>query len=298
MRFAEFPRFSRPQKSDSLTARHTIPSNPKSMSHFLGFRADVCSMIFIGLHGRESWMANQLARKNNLTWHGGWKQTQRRFTLDLMCRIDSNVMDWKKFFYEGLRKGPITLNDSNLGRGPQIQGPAAFAKAGLKLSPPPLQSPAGIQPVVRQCPHSAPQTRRRVNTTVARGSARLGTARLTRTRRMTIEVSTPSPAGTPPKPPQSSSSSSKKLIKDQLALVDVKTADGGTRKEVRPLPSLSVPSSPFSMRGFQPARSMRLVTRRIRLARLTRARRAPERRVAAPAPLPSKSTRFALILAP
>ena len=168
----------------------------------------------------------------------------------------------------------------------------------MKLSPPPLQSPAGIQPVVRQCPHSAPQTRRRVNTTVARGSARLGTARLTRTRRMTIEVSTPSPAGTPPKPPQSSSSSSKKLIKDQLALVDVKTADGGTRKEVRPLPSLSDPSSPFSMRRFQPARSMRPVTRRIRLARLTRACRPPERRVAAPAPLPSKSTRFALILAP
>ena len=42
----------------------------------------------------------------------------------------------------------------------------------MKLSPPPLQSPAGIQPVVvRQCPHSAPQTRRRVNTTVARGHA-------------------------------------------------------------------------------------------------------------------------------
>lgn len=135
-----------------------------------------------------------------------------------------------------------------------------------------------------KCPHSAPQTRRRVNTTVARGSARLGTARLTRTRRMTIEVSTPSAAGTPPKPPQRESSSSKKLIKDQLALVDVKTADGGTRKEVRPLPSLSVPSSPFSMRGFQPARSMRPSTRRIRLARLTRARRPPERRVAAPAP--------------
>ena len=69
-------------------------------------------MIFIGLHGRESWIANQLARKNNLTWHGGWKQTQRRFTLDLMCRINSNVMDWKK--YEDLRKGPITSNDSNL----------------------------------------------------------------------------------------------------------------------------------------------------------------------------------------
>ena len=51
-----------------------------------------------------------------------------------------------------------------------------------------------------KCPHSAPQTRRRVNTTVARGSARLGTARLTRTRRMTIEVSTPSPAGTPEAP--------------------------------------------------------------------------------------------------
>lgn len=151
---------------------------------------------------------------------------------------------------------------------------------------------------VSKCPPTAPQTRRRVNTTVARGSARLGTARLTRTRRMTIEVSTPSPAGTPPKPPQRESSSSKKLIKDQLALVDVKTADGGTRKEVRPLPSLSDPSSPFSMRGFQPARSMRPVTRRIRLARLTRARRPPERRVAAPAPLPSKSTRFALILAP
>lgn len=182
-------------------------------------------------------------------------------------------------------------------KGPQISKPCRFRQAGLKLSLPPLQSPAGIQPVVvRQCPHSAPQTRRRVNTTVARGSARLGTARLTRTRRMTIEVSTPSPAGTPPKPPQSSSS--KKLIKDQLALVDVKTADGGTRKEVRPLPSLSDPSSPFSMRGFQPARSMRPVTRRIRLARLTRARRPPERRVAAPAPLPSKSPRFVLILAP
>lgn len=150
----------------------------------------------------------------------------------------------------------------------------------------------------RKCPPTAPQTRRRVNTTVARGSARLGTARLTRTRRMTIEVSTPSPAGTPPKPPQSSSSSSKKLIKDQLALVDVKTADGGTRKEVRPFPSLSDPSSPFSMRGFQPARSMRPVTRRIRLARLTRARRPPERRVAAPAPLPSEKPAFCSHLAP
>ena len=105
---------------------------------------------------------------------------------------------------------------------------------------------------------------------------------------MTIEVSTPSAAGTPPKPPQRESSGSKKLIKDQLALVDVKTADGGTRKEVRPLPSLSVPSSPFSMRGFQPARSMRPSTRRIRLARLTRWRLPPL--------TPSKSPRFALIL--
>ena len=178
--------------------------------------------------------------------------------------------------------------------------PLSPLRLGLKLSPPPLQSPAGIQPVVFiKCPPTAPQTRRRVNTTVARGSARLGTARLTRKRRMTIEVSTPSPAGTPPKPPQrESSSSSKKLIKDQLALVDVKTADGGTRKEVRPLRFLSVPSSPFSMRGFQPARSMRLVTRRIRLARLTRARRPPERRVAAPAPLPSEKPAFCSHLAP
>ena len=49
-----------------------------------------------------------------------------------------------------------------------------------------------------------------------------------------MEVFTPSPAGTPPKPAHRDDSSSKKLLKDQLALVDAKTADGGTRKEVRP----------------------------------------------------------------
>jgi hypothetical protein len=48
-----------------------------------------------------------------------------------------------------------------------------------------------------------------------------------------MEVFTPSPAGTPPKPAHRDDSSSKKLLKDQLALVDAKTADGGTRKEVR-----------------------------------------------------------------
>ena len=51
-----------------------------------------------------------------------------------------------------------------------------------------------------------------------------------------MEVFTPSPAGTPPKPAHRDDSSSKKLLKDQLALVDAKTADGGTRKEVRSVP--------------------------------------------------------------
>ena len=96
-----------------------------------------------------------------------------------------------------------------------------------------------------------------------------------------MEVFTPSPAGTPPKPAHRDDSSSKKLLKDQLALVDAKTADGGTRKEVRP--SRSGQSLFPRLRCGDPYRRVRCSLPRRETA-FRGALRAPpaERRVAAP----------------
>jgi len=87
MRFAEVPCSSRPKKSDSLTARHTITSNPKTMSHFCFFELTCVPRISLDSTAENldgPWIANQLARKTNPTWHVETEQPLRRFTLDLM----------------------------------------------------------------------------------------------------------------------------------------------------------------------------------------------------------------------
>jgi len=71
----------------SLTARHTITSNPKTMSHFCFFELTCVPRISLDSTAENldgPWIANQLARKTNPTWHVETEQPLRRFTLDLM----------------------------------------------------------------------------------------------------------------------------------------------------------------------------------------------------------------------